>query len=144
MLGYIRNHGRGLRTCRHRIILSQELEYTNLKRDYALFRDELEFSTVVPLRLSRLLLPLTRKSKEKKVIFITSAMGSFERTYPLVDQCNAYSVAKAALNMYVSQRPKGLHFLHLTWYNRLAHKWAASLKLEGVTVAIVHPGEPIY
>ncbi|PPR06690.1 LOW QUALITY PROTEIN: hypothetical protein CVT26_001451 [Gymnopilus dilepis] len=104
----------------HRIIVSRELEYTNLKRDYGLFRDELEFSTIVPLRLSRLLLPLTRKSKEKKVIFITSAMGSFERTYPLVDQCNAYSVAKAALNM-------------------LAHKWAASLKLEGVTVAIVHP-----
>lgn len=71
-------------------------------RDYQLFQEEIQFNTVVPVRLTRLLLPLIEKSKEKKVIFITSAMGSFERTYPLVDQCNAYSVGKAALNMSVA------------------------------------------
>jgi NAD(P)-dependent dehydrogenase (short-subunit alcohol dehydrogenase family) len=37
------------------------------------------------------------------------------------NQCNAYSVAKAALNM-------------------LAHKWAATLKYDGVATAAIHPG----
>ncbi|KAF8886617.1 hypothetical protein CPB84DRAFT_1749925 [Gymnopilus junonius] len=89
--------------------------------DLELFQEELEFDTIVPLRLTRALLPAIKKSKEKKILFITSAMGSFARTTPLINQCNAYSVGKTALNM-------------------LAHKWAASLKYEGVIVAAVHPG----
>jgi len=89
--------------------------------DYQLFEEEMLFNTVIPVRVTRLLLPLVKKSKEKKVLFITSAMGSFELTYPMVNQCNAYSTGKAALNM-------------------VAHKWAASLKYEGVSMASVHPG----
>lgn len=37
------------------------------------------------------------------------------------NQCNAYSVAKAGLNM-------------------LAYKWAATLKYDGVTTTAIHPG----
>jgi NAD(P)-dependent dehydrogenase (short-subunit alcohol dehydrogenase family) len=70
-------------------------------RDLDAFQEEILFNTVVPIRLTRAFLPLIKKSKEKKVIFVTSALGSFERTWPLVNECNAYSVSKAALNMSV-------------------------------------------
>ena len=70
-------------------------------RDLDTFHEEIFFNTVAPIRLTRAFLPLIKKSKEKKVIFVTSAMGSFVRTWPLVNECNAYSVGKAALNMSV-------------------------------------------
>ena len=70
-------------------------------RDLDPFQEEILFNTVVPIRLTRAFLPLIKKSKVKKVIFVTSALGSFERTWPLVNECNAYSVGKAALNMCV-------------------------------------------
>ncbi|KAF8970778.1 hypothetical protein BDZ97DRAFT_2071499 [Flammula alnicola] len=43
-------------------------------------------------------------------------------TFLMAGQFNAYSVAKAALNI-------------------LAHKWAATLKYDGVTAAALHPGK---
>jgi len=70
-------------------------------RDLDTFQEEILFNTVVPIRLTRVFLPLIKKSKEKKVIFVTSALGSFERTWPLVNECYSYSVGKAALNMCV-------------------------------------------
>lgn len=89
--------------------------------DLEAFQEEVLFNTVVPVRLTRAFLPLIKKSREKKVIFVTSAMGSFERTWPLVNECNSYSVGKAALNM-------------------VARKWGASLKYDGISVAAIHPG----
>ncbi|KAF8193700.1 hypothetical protein BJ912DRAFT_960133 [Pholiota molesta] len=85
------------------------------------FADEMTFSTVAPLRVSRAFLPLIKKSELKRIIFISSVLASSHITSLMAGQFNAYSVAKAALNM-------------------LAHKWAATLKCDGVTTAAIHPG----
>ncbi|KAF8958901.1 hypothetical protein BDZ97DRAFT_1667971 [Flammula alnicola] len=85
------------------------------------FAEEISFSTVAPLRVSRAFLPLIKKSELKRIIFISSVLASSQITFLMAGQFNAYSVAKAALNM-------------------LAHKWAATLKYEGVTTAAIHPG----
>ncbi|KIM43817.1 hypothetical protein M413DRAFT_389065 [Hebeloma cylindrosporum] len=85
------------------------------------FAEEMTFSTVAPLRVSRAFLPLVKKSEKKNIIFISSVLASSHVTYMMVNQFNAYSVAKAALNM-------------------LARKWGASLKYEGITTAAIHPG----
>ncbi|KAF8182633.1 hypothetical protein BJ912DRAFT_977346 [Pholiota molesta] len=85
------------------------------------FADEITFSTVAPLRVSRAFLPLIKKSELKRIIFISSVLASSHITFLMAGQFNAYSVAKAALNM-------------------LAHKWAATLKYDGVTTAAIHPG----
>jgi len=58
------------------------------------------FSTVAPLRVSRAFLPLVKKSEKKNIIFISSVLASSQVTYMMANQFNAYSVAKAALNMY--------------------------------------------
>ncbi|KAF8196527.1 hypothetical protein BJ912DRAFT_900306 [Pholiota molesta] len=85
------------------------------------FADEMRFSTVAPLRVSRAFLPLIKKSELKRIVFISSVLASSHITFLMAGQFNAYSVAKAALNM-------------------LAHKWAATLKYDGVTTAAIHPG----
>ncbi|KAF8154558.1 hypothetical protein B0H34DRAFT_660182 [Crassisporium funariophilum] len=89
--------------------------------DLDVFAEELTFSTVVVLRVTRAFLPLIKQSTEKKIIFITSVLASSQISYMMVNQCNAYSVSKAALNM-------------------IARKWGASLKNEGVITATIHPG----
>jgi len=61
----------------------------------------MSFSTVAPLRVSRAFLPLVKKSEKKNVIFISSVLASSQITYKMANQFNAYSVAKAALNMFV-------------------------------------------
>ncbi|KAF8953124.1 hypothetical protein BDZ97DRAFT_1873910 [Flammula alnicola] len=93
------------------------------------FADEVTFSTVAPLRVSRSFLPLVKKSELKRIIFISSVLASSQITFLMAGQFNAYSVAKAALNMQV-----------LSVILELAHKWAATLKYEGVTTAAIHPG----
>ncbi|EDR12976.1 uncharacterized protein LACBIDRAFT_312065 [Laccaria bicolor S238N-H82] len=89
--------------------------------DLKLFADELSFSTIAVIRVTSAFLPLVKKSAVKKIIFITSVLGSLELggSWPFIT--NSYSISKAALNM-------------------LARKWGAVLKHEGVTVALVHPG----
>jgi NAD(P)-dependent dehydrogenase (short-subunit alcohol dehydrogenase family) len=89
--------------------------------DLDAFGEEMTFNTVVPLRVSRSFLPLVKKSDKKTIIFISSVLASSQITFMMANQFNAYSVAKAALNM-------------------LARKWGASLKYEGVTTAAIHPG----
>ena len=61
----------------------------------------MSFSTVAPLRVSRAFLPLVKKSEKKNVIFISSVLASSQISYMMANQLNAYSVAKAALNMFV-------------------------------------------
>ncbi|KAH9478023.1 putative oxidoreductase [Psilocybe cubensis] len=89
--------------------------------DLDVFGYEMQLSTVIPLRVSRAFLPLVKKSEMKKIIFVSSVLASFETTFVMVNQMNAYSVGKASLNM-------------------LTRKWGASLKYDGVTTAAIHPG----
>jgi NAD(P)-dependent dehydrogenase (short-subunit alcohol dehydrogenase family) len=53
-------------------------------------------STVMVLRA---FLPLIRKGEQKKIMFITSSLGSIERGPGLRGVGNTYSVLKAGLNM---------------------------------------------
>jgi NAD(P)-dependent dehydrogenase (short-subunit alcohol dehydrogenase family) len=69
--------------------------------DLEAFAEEMSFSTVAPLRVSRAFLPLVKKSEKKNVIFINSVLASSQISYMMANQFNAYSVAKAALNMFV-------------------------------------------
>jgi NAD(P)-dependent dehydrogenase (short-subunit alcohol dehydrogenase family) len=77
-----------------------------LSRDLDGFADEITFSTVAPLRVSRAFLPLIKKSELKRIIFISSVLASSHITFLMAGQFNAYSVAKAALNMLASVRGK--------------------------------------
>lgn len=69
--------------------------------DLDLFAEEIGFNTTAPLRVSRAFLPLIKKSELKRIIFISSVLASSNITFMMADQFNAYSVAKAALNMCV-------------------------------------------
>lgn len=96
-------------------------------RDRADRMDDLETvldSNVIGVRnITRALLPLLRISQEKKVVNISSALGSITLTqaFSFSQSCAAYKVSKAALNMLTSQ-------------------WAMSFKKDGVVVLSVSPG----
>ncbi|KAF8870374.1 hypothetical protein BD779DRAFT_1455550 [Infundibulicybe gibba] len=89
--------------------------------DFELFAEEVYHSTVVPVQIGNALLPLIRKSTAKKFAIITSHLGSLAISPQSVDLADVYSVSKAALNM-------------------LARKWGATLKAEGITTILIHPG----
>ncbi|CAL1706577.1 unnamed protein product [Somion occarium] len=89
--------------------------------DLKLFEEELVFNTVPLIRILRAFKPLVVKSTEKKVLFITSSLGSIQDAAGRPNLANAYSISKAALNM-------------------LARKWGAVNKSEGIISVLVHPG----
>jgi NAD(P)-dependent dehydrogenase (short-subunit alcohol dehydrogenase family) len=60
--------------------------------DLAEFADEITFSSVAPLRVSRAFLPLINKSEIKKIIFISSVLASSQITSMMAGQFNAYSM----------------------------------------------------
>lgn len=60
------------------------------------------FSTVVPIIVTRSFLPLIRKSSAKKIIFISSVLGSIELAKYFSGVANTYAIARAALNMQVT------------------------------------------
>jgi len=61
--------------------------------------DELRFNLVFTVNLLRELLPRITQGKEKKILILTSQLGSIELGAYMPNLANAYSVAKAALNM---------------------------------------------
>ncbi|KAK7920784.1 hypothetical protein PG985_008806 [Apiospora marii] len=85
------------------------------------FKAEMEFNVTSPMYLFREFSPLVRKSSVKKIMVLSSALGSLEFSGANVGPCDAYSVAKAALNM-------------------LTRKWSATLKKDGITTFLMNPG----
>ncbi len=63
------------------------------------FLEEVTFNIKSPLLLIREFLPLISRSQSKKILILTSILGSIELGYGLPGLANAYAVAKAALNM---------------------------------------------
>ena len=90
-----------------------------------MFLGELNFEIINNTILIRAFLPLIRKEKPGKLIFMSSIIGSVELAASMPMLANAYSVSRAALNM-------------------LIRKWGAALKFEGIATAVVHPGETIF
>jgi NAD(P)-dependent dehydrogenase (short-subunit alcohol dehydrogenase family) len=76
-------------------------------------------STILTLRS---FLPLVRAGQEKKIVQISSELGSIEKAVHLPGLNDIYSVCRAAINMMI-------------------RKWAGALKGEGITAVVVHPGK---
>jgi NAD(P)-dependent dehydrogenase (short-subunit alcohol dehydrogenase family) len=70
----------------------------------------------------RSLLPPTHPKTKGKLVFMSSILGSVELAAGMPMLNDAYAVTRAALNM-------------------LIRKWGAALRLEGITTAVIHPGE---
>ncbi|KAK3318686.1 putative short-chain dehydrogenases/reductase [Apodospora peruviana] len=89
--------------------------------DLEAFRKEIDFTLVGTILVLRAFLPLVRKSRTKKVLQLSSVLGSIEQAAWTPGLTPTYSVAKAALNM-------------------LIRKWGASLKSEAIITLLIHPG----
>ena len=94
---------------------------------------------VAPLYLLQKLLPLIRKGAAKKILLLSSNMGSIQNAPLLVGCAESYSITKAALNMFVhtSIYTSGQLLINTA---RIGRKWGARLKTEGITVVVAHPG----
>jgi NAD(P)-dependent dehydrogenase (short-subunit alcohol dehydrogenase family) len=82
---------------------------------------ELHFMITGTLGLLQSFLPLIRQGHNKKIVVVSSALGSIELATGMPGLNDIYSVTRAALNM-------------------LIRKWGGALKSEGITTAVVHPG----
>jgi len=76
-------------------------------------------NVIGPMKLAQAMLPMISRSKEKKIINISSAAASFSR--PSMGSSYNYVSSKAALNMF-------------------SFTLAAGLKNQGIIVVAVHPG----
>ncbi|EPS94627.1 hypothetical protein FOMPIDRAFT_1033256 [Fomitopsis schrenkii] len=89
--------------------------------DPDVLEEELRVNTVAPLYLLQKLLPSVRKGSAKKILLLSSCMGSIQNAPFFVGCTESYSITKAGINM-------------------IGRKWGALLKTEGITVVVVHPG----
>lgn len=60
---------------------------------------ELDFTVTAPIQVIREFLPLIRKSEAKRILVVTSGLGSIQNAVFLPNLANGYSIARAALNM---------------------------------------------
>lgn len=73
--------------------------YCRARRDLELLEEEIRVNAIAPIHVVRTFLPLLRKGHEKKVVFVSSNLGSMEEAGDYRELSNAYSMGKAALNM---------------------------------------------
>lgn len=92
--------------------------------DYDLWLEELKINAIAPLAALRAFTPLLLLSTEKKVVFLTSGMGSLSIAANMPFLGDTYSTTKAALNMGVK-------------------KAGAAMTTAGVpiTLLLIHPGK---
>ncbi|PCH40584.1 NAD(P)-binding protein, partial [Wolfiporia cocos MD-104 SS10] len=86
--------------------------------DLTLLEQEFRVNTIGPLRVARAFLPLVRKSTQKKIVYISSTLGSIAASPTWIGLSDAYSLTKAALNMH----------------------WGSALNAEGITTILINPG----
>jgi NAD(P)-dependent dehydrogenase (short-subunit alcohol dehydrogenase family) len=93
-------------------------QQTAASMNFAAWAEALHVNSMGPVRVLQALLPALKRSRNPKVMSITSQLGaiSFDMAFAL-----GYSASKAALNKFM----------------RLA---AIELKPEGIAVGLVHPG----
>lgn len=60
---------------------------------------DINFNIKAPILLLRAFLPIIRKGSSKKILIITSVLGSINNGYHLPGLANVYGIAKASLNM---------------------------------------------
>lgn len=71
----------------------------DISRDMKLFEEEILFHTVSHLNVFRAFLPLLKNGANKKIMVMTSLVGSIETSAQIPNLANAYAVGKAATNM---------------------------------------------
>jgi NAD(P)-dependent dehydrogenase (short-subunit alcohol dehydrogenase family) len=99
-----------------------DLEKVNVpydKIDFDAARNDFDVNALGPMRMIQAFEPNVARSKQKKIVNVTSFIGSFGKMFPSAMGMN-YGASKAALNMYSV---------------KLAH----ALKPKGVIVALVEP-----
>ncbi|HEV7715042.1 MAG TPA: SDR family oxidoreductase [Steroidobacteraceae bacterium] len=99
-----------------------DLEKVNIpydKIDFDAARTDFDVNTLGPMRMIQAFMPNVEKSKQKKVVNVTSFIGSFGRGGSMAMGLN-YGASKAGLNMYTV-------------------KLAVAMKPKGVIVALVEP-----
>jgi NAD(P)-dependent dehydrogenase (short-subunit alcohol dehydrogenase family) len=82
------------------------------KIDFDAARHDFDVNTLGPMRVAQAFMPNVERSKQKKLVSITSLAGSFARPLPGSTGMN-YSASKAALNKYmvllsIAMKPKGV------------------------------------
>ena len=90
--------------------LAKDLERLNLtydKIDFDAARNDFDVNTLGPMRMIQAFMPLVERSKQKKVINVTSLAGSFGQPMPGAMGMN-YGASKAALNKYMVMLSKGV------------------------------------
>ena len=87
--------------------------------DAQVWASVLQVNSIAPLLLTQLLMPNLRQGKDKKLLYLTSKMGSIDDNSG--GGCYIYRSSKTALNSVVKS---------------LAIDWAA----EGFSAALLHPG----
>lgn len=80
--------------------------------DFDKAREDFDVNTLGPMRMIQAFEPNVEKSKQKKIVNVTSFAGSFGRGFPNATGMN-YAASKAALNMYslklsYTMKPKGI------------------------------------
>ena len=98
-----------------------DLEKVNIpydKIDFDAARNDFDVNTLGPMRMAQVFMPNIEKSKQKKLVNVTSFVGSFDKGGSPMGM--NYGASKAALNMYMYK----LHF---------------AMKPKGVVVALVQP-----
>jgi NAD(P)-dependent dehydrogenase (short-subunit alcohol dehydrogenase family) len=70
------------------------------KIDFDEARTDFDVNALGPMRMAQAFMPNIEKSKQKKLVNVTSLVGSFGRTFPSPMGMN-YGASKAALNMYM-------------------------------------------
>jgi len=92
--------------------LAADLERVNLTYDQVDFdaaRNDFDVNTLGPMRMVQAFMPQIERSKQKKIVNVTSMAGSFGRAMPGSMGLN-YGASKAALNKYMVllSKTKGL------------------------------------
>jgi NAD(P)-dependent dehydrogenase (short-subunit alcohol dehydrogenase family) len=86
--------------------------------DFAMWAEILNVNTMGPARVMQALLPQLKRSKQPKVMNVTSDLGALSHDDPIY---LGYSASKSALNKFM----------------RLA---AIELKPQGIAIGLIHPG----
>ncbi|MBI3420346.1 MAG: SDR family oxidoreductase [Proteobacteria bacterium] len=89
--------------------------------DYDLWRKVFEVNTLAPYKVTQSFAPHLEKGGQKKVVMLTSEMGSISEMKDSGMASTCYQTSKAALNM------EGVSL-------------AAELKAKGIAVLLLHPG----
>lgn len=90
--------------------LAKDLERLNLtydKIDFDAARNDFDVNTLGPMRIVQAFMPQVERSKQKKIVNVTSLAGSFGQPMPGAMGMN-YGASKAALNKYMVMLSKGV------------------------------------